>query len=216
MNNAHQDRASDWFSFTSFQEWSRHQHSFMLGQRRQQEEVGRIIPQTNEEYGYEDHYPMWAPKPDSESADTLRRTAWDIVMAGGYQTTGETARRGTNVWPDTGGGWMNGRGDNSMTMLQGYAHMVDFFTSFEWWKTEPHDELVNDGNYCLAEPGKIYAVYLPKGGRVTIRPMRGSYRGTWFNPITGQWFALPSVEGSSWSAPLDSNPHDWALLLRGK
>ena len=34
-----------------------------------------------------------------------------------------------------------------MTMFQGYAHMVDFFTSFPWWKTEPHDELVNDGNY---------------------------------------------------------------------
>ena len=23
---------------------------------------------------------------------------------------------------------MNGRGDDTMTMLQGYAHMVDFFT----------------------------------------------------------------------------------------
>ena len=48
-----------------------------------------------------------------------------------------------------------------MTMLQGYTHMVDFFTSFDWWKTEPHDELVNHGNYCLAKLGEIYAVYLP-------------------------------------------------------
>ena len=57
-----------------------------------------------------------------------RRTApdaWDIAMAGAYQTTGETARRGTNVWPDTGGGWINGRGDDTMNMLKGYAHMVD-------------------------------------------------------------------------------------------
>ncbi|HXA03885.1 MAG TPA: hypothetical protein VNY30_03560, partial [Bryobacteraceae bacterium] len=57
----------------------------------QQERLGRIIPQTNEEYGYEDHYPMWAQGLGSESADTLRRTAWEIVMAGGYQTAGETA-----------------------------------------------------------------------------------------------------------------------------
>ena len=78
-------------------------------------------------------------------------------MAGGYQTAGETARRGTNVWPDTGGGWMNGRGDDTMTMFKGYAHMVDFFTSFDWWDTEPHDELVNNGNYCLAKPGETYA-----------------------------------------------------------
>ena len=78
-------------------------------------------------------------------------------MAGGYQTAGETARRGTNIWPDTGGGWMNARGDDTMTMFLGYGHMVDFFTSFEWWKTNPHDELVDNGNYCLADPGKTYA-----------------------------------------------------------
>ena len=103
-------------------------------------------------------------------------------MAGGYQTTGESARRGTNVWPDTGGGWMNGRGDSTMTMLQGYSHMVDFFTSFEWWKTEPHDELVNSGDFCLANPGETYAVYLPKGGSVTIKLQPGRYTGKWFNP----------------------------------
>jgi hypothetical protein len=44
-------------------------------------------------------------------------------MAGAYQTTGETAKRGTGVWPDTGGGWVNGRGDDSMEMLNGMAHM---------------------------------------------------------------------------------------------
>jgi hypothetical protein len=82
----------------------------MLESRKLQEKTGRIIPQTNEEYGYEDHYPLWA-LPESDSADVLRRTAWDIAMAGGYQTAGETTRRGTNIRRDIGGGWMNGRGD---------------------------------------------------------------------------------------------------------
>ena len=50
-----------------------------------------------------------------------------------------------------------------MTMLKGYAHMVHFFTSFEWWKGEPHDELVKNGAFCLAEIGKVYAAYLPHG-----------------------------------------------------
>jgi hypothetical protein len=49
-------------------------------------------------------------------------------------------------------------------MLVGYAHIVDFFTSFEWWKTSPHDELVNNGAFCLAEPGRLYVTYLPHGG----------------------------------------------------
>ncbi len=215
IHNIHQDRTSDWFGFTSFQEWSRTQHAFMLGERKEQEKLGRIIPQTNEEYGYEDHYPMWSPPPPSETADTLRRTAWDIVMAGGYQTTGETAKRGTNVWPDTGGGWMNGRGDDSMTMLKGYEHMVDFFTSFEWWKTEPHDELVTDGDYCLAEPGRTYAIYLPRGGRVQARLQPGNYTANWFNAMTGEWVALNKIQvGNSWTSPPSPDAGDWALLLR--
>ena len=213
VSNSHQDRTADWFGFTSFQEWSRDQHTFMLFQRRKQRALGRIIPQTNEEYGYEDHYPLWSQGPGSESADALRRTAWDIVMAGGYQTTGETARRGTNVWPDTGGGWMNGRGDGTMTMLQGYSHMVDFFTSFEWWKAEPHDELVNEGTYCLAKPGEIYVAYLPHGGKVTIRLKNGTYSAGWFNPSNGETISLTHVTGTLWTSPQAPDDNDWVLRL---
>ena len=216
----HQDRSSSWFGFTSYQEWSRDQHRLMLESRKLQEQAGRIIPQTNEEYGYEDHYPLWA-LPGSDSADTLRRTAWDIAMAGGYQTAGETARRGTNIWPDMGGGWMNGRGDDTMTMFLGYGHMVDFFTSFEWWKTNPDDEAVNNGNYCLSDPGKTYAVYLPRGGDVAIQLRPGQYRAYWFSAVTGQKIDLPPVEGpptagQSWTSPAAPDGNDWALLLRAQ
>jgi hypothetical protein len=135
-------------------------------------------------------------------------------MAGGYQTTGESARRGTNVWPNTGGGWLNGRGDDTMTMLQGYAHMVDFFTGFEWWKTNPHDELVSKGDYCLADPGYTYAVYLPHGGAATVRLSGGSFRAAWFNPSTGERTALPVANGPSWTSPPAPDQQDWALLLQ--
>jgi hypothetical protein len=135
-------------------------------------------------------------------------------MAGAYQTTGETARRGTHIWPDTGGGWMNGRGDETMTMLQGYAHIVDFFTSFEWWRTEPHDELVTRGNYCLAAPGEIYAIYLPLGGTVSVRLLPGQYTGSWFNPRTGEFSSLPLISGTLWASPPASSDGDWALILK--
>lgn len=213
MKTIHQDRGSAWFGFTSYQDWSRHQHSLMLASRELQRKTGRIIPQTNEEYGYEDHYPLWAA-PGSDSADVLRRTAWDIVMAGGYQTAGETCRRGTNIYPDTGGGWMNGRGDDTMTMFLGYGHMVDFITSFEWWKTEPHDELVNNGNYCLAEPGKIYAIYLPKSGNVTVRLEPGEYDATWVSALSGEKVPLPIAKGPLWTSPEAPDRNDWALLLQ--
>ena len=213
MKTVHQDRASEWFGFTSYQDWSREQHTLLLASRELQKKTGRIIPQTNEEYGYEDHYPLWAA-PGSDSADVLRRTAWEIVMAGAYQTAGETCRKGTNIYPDTGGGWMNGRGDDTMTMFLGYGHMLDFFTSFEWWKTEPHDELVNNGNYCLAEPGKTYAVYLPKGGKATIKLEPGAYDATWISALGGDKLSLPVAEGPSWTSPEAPDKNDWALLLR--
>jgi hypothetical protein len=201
----------------------------MLEEREIQKKTGRIIPQANEEYGYEDHYPHWAPAPPGNSAETLRQAAWEIAMAGAYGTAGESARRGTNIWPDTGGGWINGRGDDTMIMLKGYGHMVDFFTSFEWWKTEPHDELVSGGAYCLAKPGEVYAVYLPVRplcgnrehfgyedacGDVTIRLEPGTYDARWFNAFTGEVLALPPVQGSAWTLPRPPGWLDWALLLQ--
>ena len=214
-SNDHQDRASSWFGFTSYQEWLRDQHRLMLESRKLQEKSGRIIPQTNEEYGYEDHYPRWAA-PGSDSADVLRRTAWDIAMAGAYQTAGETVRRGTNVGADMGGGWMNGRGDDTMTMFLGYGHMVDFFEGFEWWKTNPHDELVNNGNYCLADPGKTYAVYIPKGGPVTVKLEPGHYRAYWFSGATGEKIDLPDVQQTLWTSPAPPDKNDWAILLTAR
>jgi hypothetical protein len=211
-----QDRASDWFGFTSIQDWSRSQHALMLEQRQIQLKTGRIIPQANEEYGYEDHYPHWAPKPDNDSAEVLRRCAWEIAMAGAYGTAGESARRGVNIWPDTGGGWINGRGDDTMVMLKGYEHMVDFFTSFEWWKTEPHDELVNNGAYCLAKPGEIYAVYLPKEGTVTIKLEPGAYEASWFGAFTGEKIPLPPIQGPTWTSPKSPGWLDWAILIQKK
>jgi hypothetical protein len=231
VHRENQDRASDWFGFTSIQNWSRRQHDLMLEERQIQIKTGRIIPQTNEEYGYEDHYPHWAPQPDGDSAETLRRMAWEVAMAGAYGTAGESARRGTNIWPDTGGGWINGRGDDTMTMLKGYEHMVDFFTSFEWWKTEPHDELVNSGAYCLAKPGEIYAVYLPQRpmcgnqeafehkkecGEVTVKLEPGAYDASWFSAFTGERIPLPPVQGPSWTLPKTPGWLDWALLLQKK
>ncbi len=213
VHRENQDRASEWFGFTSIQDWRRPQHALMLEEREIQKKTGRVIPQTNEEYGYEDHYPHWAPGPGSDSAETLRQMAWEIAMAGAYGTAGESARRGTNIWPDTGGGWINGRGDDTQVMLKGYEHLVDFFTSFEWWKTEPHDELVDQGAYCLAKPGEIYAVYLPKEGKVTIRLEPGTYRATWFSAFTGEKVPLPAVEGPSWTSPKTPGWLDWALLL---
>ncbi len=119
------------------------------------------MPQINEEYGYEDHYPRWGGnrKWPARTADNRRRLAWEMVMAGGYQTTGERADTGTGWGADTGGGWINGRGDDSMVMLQGYAHMVDFFTSIPWWTLNPDDELIRQADRPAATTEPTHIVY---------------------------------------------------------
>jgi hypothetical protein len=94
--------------------------------------------------------------------------------------------------------------------------MVDFFTSFEWWKAEPHDELTSNGAYCLAVPGVTYAVYLPRGGTTTIQLEPGQYEVAWFNPRTGEKLPLPDVSGTPWTTPRSPDDNDWALLLRRK
>lgn len=209
------DRDGAWMTHTSFQSWRRPQHERMLAQRRRQQELGRIMPQTNQEWGYEDHYPRSSSYgyPALHSADANRQEAWGIVMAGAYQTTGETAKRGTGVWPDTGGGWVNGRGDDSMVMLNGMAHMVDFFTSFDWWKLEPHDESVDQGAYCLSEPGKRYVIYQNTGRPVTVKLAPGDYAAEWFNPRTGVRTPIGAVSGPAWKAPAPADDADWAILL---
>jgi len=213
-DNQHQDKISAWFGMTSFQQWERPLHGWMLEQRRLQAETRRIIPQVNEEYGYEDHYPQWAPyRAPAASADANRRAAWEITMAGCYQTAGETAKRGTGIAPDTGGGWVNGRGDDTMVLFKGYAHMMNFFTSFEWWKADPHDELVNNGSLCLADLNKRYVVYLPHGGKVTIRLETGRYEAKWFNPRNAEYSTMPPAEGPIWTSAAAPDRDDWVLTL---
>ena len=104
--------------------------------------------------------------------------------------------------------------DDSMVMLNGYARIVEFFMSFDWWKTNPHDELVDKGAFCLADPGKTYAVYLPRGGKVTVKLAGGTYKANWFNPRDGGTKALPPANVPAWTSPDSPDAGDWALLLK--
>ena len=66
VHREHQDRASAWMGFTSIQDWTREQHTLMLEERQIQMKTGRIIPQTNEEYGYRTTIPNGRrPRPET-------------------------------------------------------------------------------------------------------------------------------------------------------
>jgi hypothetical protein len=210
-------RTSPWADFAMYQKWDEAGgYGFMLKNRQAQAETGRPMPQINEEYGYEDHYPgKWGGgrKAPARSADNRRRLAWEMYMAGCYQTTGERADRGTGRGPDTGGGWLTGRGDDTMTMLEGYGHIVTCFTSLQWWKMEPRDDLVSQGAHCLAQLGQQYLVYLPSGGKVEMKLADGKYSAQWFNPRNGQWKTIGIASGPAWTSPSSADNDDWAIVL---
>jgi hypothetical protein len=218
-------RAEPWPTHALYQSWDDHGgHAFMLQKREQQARAGRIIPQVNEEYGYEDHYAIgWGENraAPSRNADSRRRLAWGMYFAGGYQTTGERADTGTGAGNDTGGGWVNGRGDASMTMLAGYAHIRTFFEAFEWWKTVPADSLVTGHAWCLAEPDRQYAIYLHSGGIAVIRLPERPFTVRAFSPRTGEWKTLienqvlkrDNYAGPGWVSPYYPPGEDWAFLI---
>ncbi|CAN5407244.1 DUF5605 domain-containing protein [soil metagenome] len=115
-------RKSPWVDFTMFQHWDEcSNYEQMINYRKAQEATEIIKPQVNEEYGYESHYPPWGcgtqKVPPGRAAETRADLAWQMHMAGCYQTTGERADEGTGAGNDEGGGWINGRGNDKMIMF---------------------------------------------------------------------------------------------------
>jgi len=187
-------RTSPWADFAMYQSWDEHGgYAFMLKNRREQSSTGRVMPQVNEEYGYEEHYPEgWGEnrKPPARSAENRRRLAWGMYMAGCYQTTGERANTGTGWGPRQrrGGGWINGRGDNSMTMLHGYGHILDFFTSMRWWELQPDNGFFQTPQVNAVRVKLTHVVYSrDSGGRAILY-------------VDGEEHARATVEGdfSNW------------------
>lgn len=226
-------RQSPWTDFAMYQCWDEHGgYDFMLKNRIEQEQAGRPMPQVNEEYGYEDHYPQgWGEdrQAPARSAATRARIAWEIYLAGGYQTTGERADTGTGWGPDTGGGWIHGRGDDTMTMLELYGHIYDFFTSITWWELRPDTNLVvsvqphpSAKDKTKAPPrtfaarnaeGDLAAVYVPGGGVVALKDelLKDQLKPLWFSPRDGGMRNARALRDRVYRTP---TADDWVLLFR--
>jgi hypothetical protein len=195
-------RKSPWVDVIMYQSWDEcGGYDFMMNARKLQAETGRILPTINEEYGYEGHYSVWGcgatagkDKPDGRSALNRSQLAWEMCMTGSYQTTGETAEYGTGSGEDTGGGWINGRGNDKMTMLRYYKIMKETFEKTQYWKLTPSSHLMNTGNLCLANDGQEYLIY-SRLQHCRIKLAKGQkYSVTMIDPQTGQSTPLPDAD----------------------
>lgn len=216
-------RKAPWIDVALFQSWDEcGGYQFMAGNRTLQTATGKIMPQINEEYGYENHYPPWGcgavtnKQPDFRSGLYRSQLAWEMCMAGGYQTTGERADFGTGAGANTGGGWINGRGNDSMIMLRYYQIMRNTFEQTAYWNMAPHNELVSYGDLCLSNPGKEYLAYF-RTHHARIEMNNGEkYAVKMIDPQTGDEKVLGDVviSNGAWDYPYPLTKHTAILLKR--
>ena len=83
-----------------------------------------------------------------------------------------------------------------------------------WVSTEPVDYW-NFGFriICLADPGRLYIIYIPHGGSVTTKLEPGRYEMRWFNPRSGEYLATGFAQGSNWTLSIAPDGEDWVIQL---
>lgn len=219
--------AARWMTFGDYQQNYRDLHSRVVESRNTNK------PVVNGEYGYHlrDQTGDGVPdKDNSTSLTAIRNATWDIVMAGGYVVTGF----GTTY---LGGGRDPGPFDleakKNKPWEEQLGHIKAIFAHTQWWKLEPHDELLScatprgkdtrefnqntpprETYWCLAEPGQQYLVYL-RGLKTPVTLATSATVSRWtatrFNPRTGHATDLGiASERFEIQSP---DEQDWVVLI---
>lgn len=224
--------AAAWMSFGDYQQNYRALHGRLLESRRFNK------PVVNSEYGYylRDQDGDGTPdKDNSTSLAAMRQATWDIVMAGGYVVTGfGTTYFGGNR--DPGPFDLDAAKNNDWERQIGQIKRC--FDRLEYWKLEPHDELVSCSAprgtevrefgrtvppattyWCLAEPARQYLVYV-RGVRdaveVAVKVTAGQFTARQFNPRTGTFTELGPVVPAERFTYHPPTADDWVVVLDGR
>lgn len=227
--------AAKWMSFGDYQQNYPQLHANILKSRT----AGK--PVVNSEYAYwlrANNRAGSVDKPHSYTLEDIRAATWDIAMAGGYVVAGFGStymgghRHPTPFLPDD---------PKNEPWAKQLGLLKSFFTSLEFERLEPHDELVTstaartedragrtgvDGDidktqaplttyWCLAELDRCYVMYV----RGTTQPIAlniGSLnraQAELFDPRTGNRKRLPVPSGGRYDfSPPDTQ--DWVLVIR--
>lgn len=229
--------AARWMDFADYQQNYRDLHARALASR------SVTKPVVNSEYGYflrDQNGDGRVDKPHSYTVPDMRHATWDIVMAGAYVVTGFGStymggnRHPTPFLPDD---------PKHAEWAEQLGRVNQFFSGLEYWKLEPHDELLSSesartgdrvarielpaGNltttqapvttyWCLADPGRTHVVYV-RGTKqpVTVAGLIGpGWKTTRFDPRSGKTEDVPlAVEGGR-ASMLAPDEQDWLFVLR--
>lgn len=157
------------------------------------------------------------PDKDDYGHDEIRqRHLWGNLMAGGAGVEWYFGYK----YPNSDLTCEDWRSRDHMWDLTRYA--LEFFQNHLPF-TEMHssDDLTDKRqDYCFAQPGRVYAVYLPGGGSAKLKLTEGKYTVHWYNPRRGgnlQTGSVCEVSGPGLAAlgrPPTDAAKDWLVLVR--
>lgn len=166
-------------------------------------------PVINSEFGYQ-HEPGYETDTHFSTRQchrpaTVRKKAWKCAASGAYFAVGfiNTAVRD----------FTEGDVDNFHPHDLEVLHR--FFTVLPYWRMRPFTGATGHA-VALAEVGKTYVVYLPRGGPTTLdlSAASGAFTSRWFNPRTGESSAPFQVEGGAQRKFTAPDNEDWTLHLQ--
>jgi hypothetical protein len=155
--------------------------------------------------------------------DIRKYTLWGVLMAGGggveyyFGYTLPQTDLNCEDWRSRDQSW-----DYCRNAL-GFFHN----NNIPFWDMQNEDDLIgnlqNDNSgFCLAQPGKVYVVYLPEGGsaELDLGNSTSVMSIEWFNPRIGgdlQPGSIRETKGPgkvSLGQPPDDQDKDWVILIR--
>lgn len=230
---------AEWMSFGDYQQNYHDLHARILESRRFNK------PVVNSEYGYHLRDQNGDGVPDKDNSTTLaaiRHASWDIATAGAYFITGfGTTSFGGHR--DPGPFDVDAAKNDEWEKQAGFIQQL--FTGLEWWKLEPHDELLAgatprdpDGGrrdrtrprqgilveppaatyWCLADPGKQYLLY----ARGLKQPVTlhveggGGLHAHLFDPRTGKFRDLAAAPRDGRFEFQPPDEQDWVVVSAGR
>jgi hypothetical protein len=229
--------SATWMDFADYQQNYRELHGRAL--------ASRVVakPVVNSEYGYylrDQNGDGQVDKPHSYTVDDIRHATWDIAMAGTYFVTGFGStymggiRHPTTFLPAD---------PKNRSWEEQIGRVKRLFESLDYWRLEPHDELVScpvarsedratsvevaDRHvaltrapatvyWCLAEPGRTYLVYL-RGTRAPVT-LRTGVDANWtvsrHDPRTGTAGADSSPVRGGVVPLMAPDEQDWVFVVQ--
>jgi hypothetical protein len=174
-------------------------------------------PVLNSENGYEYLRGYPTGRRQVHHTDMVRHTSWRIVCGGGWFAAGFRSTLGHSdnwnqrdpashydfILRDEGAGFQLGV-------------LYDFFSALPFWKMQPFSGVTGDDAVALAETGRIYVIYLPRGGEVSVdlTGVAEAFTATWFNPRLGRVGESIQVQGGVPRKFMAPDGADWVLQLK--